>query len=223
MIGARDITKRHGGATVLAAVSLDVAPGESLAVVGSAGGGRTTLLRLLATLEAPTSGTLSIGGLDASAHLFAIRQRLVMGDAACAGAEGLRVDEYVRLIAGSRRATPGRLDGTVELLRQAGVPQEARVDTLPVRLRARLGTAVALLVEADVVLLDDPFHDLEGGLRRMLAAGVDAATRRGAALVVTGDEGSALRGVCSRGIRIEGGAAVAAWGPDAGGLSGGSP
>jgi ABC-type multidrug transport system ATPase subunit len=211
MISACDITKRYGDRTVLDGVSLDVAPGESVAIVGSAGSGRSTFLRLLATLEPPTSGTLAIGGLDAAAHLPAVRQRIAMAESGCAGADGLRVDEYVRLIAESRHVPPERTERMEALLRQAGVPLTARVDGLQIRTRALLATAAALLVEADVVLLDDPFHDLDGGVRRRLAADVDAARRRGAALVLTAGDESALRGVCGRGIRIEAGRAVTAW------------
>jgi ABC-type sugar transport system ATPase subunit len=56
------VSKVYGGVRALDGVSLVVAPGEWLAVVGPSGGGKTTLLRLAAGLEAPTSGEVRLGG-----------------------------------------------------------------------------------------------------------------------------------------------------------------
>ncbi len=53
-----------GSRAVLAGLSLDVAPGEALAVVGRSGAGKSTLLHLLAGLDQPTAGTVNVGGVD---------------------------------------------------------------------------------------------------------------------------------------------------------------
>jgi putative ABC transport system ATP-binding protein len=59
-----DVTKRydHDGAAALAHVSLEVAPGEAVAVMGPSGSGKSTLLNLIAGLDRPTSGTIVVGG-----------------------------------------------------------------------------------------------------------------------------------------------------------------
>lgn len=56
-----------GGVEVLRGVDLTVTPGERLAVVGPSGAGKTTLSRLLAGVDAPTSGTVTVGGVPVSA------------------------------------------------------------------------------------------------------------------------------------------------------------
>ena len=66
MIEARDIHKSYGTLEVLKGISLDVARGEVVAIVGASGAGKTTLLQILGTLSAADSGTLLIDGIDAA-------------------------------------------------------------------------------------------------------------------------------------------------------------
>lgn len=62
MIKALDIHKRFGTLEVLKGISLQVARGEVVSIVGASGAGKTTLLQILGTLSAPDSGTLEIDG-----------------------------------------------------------------------------------------------------------------------------------------------------------------
>ena len=64
MIEARDIHKSYGSLEVLKGISLDVARGEVVAIVGASGAGKTTLLQILGTLSAADSGSLLIDGTD---------------------------------------------------------------------------------------------------------------------------------------------------------------
>src|SRR5690349_19021756 len=65
ILRAKNLTKTYKSpldVTVLENISLDVYPGETIAIVGKSGEGKTTLLHLLGTLENPTSGTIEICG-----------------------------------------------------------------------------------------------------------------------------------------------------------------
>jgi len=64
LVQLSDVTKRydHDGAAAVAHVSLAVAPGEAVAVMGPSGSGKSTLLNLMAGLDRPTSGTIVVGG-----------------------------------------------------------------------------------------------------------------------------------------------------------------
>jgi len=68
-----------GGVTALAGVSLAIAEGEMLAIVGPSGSGKSTLLNIMGTLDRPTSGTVEVGGLDVTGlkdrRLSALRGR----------------------------------------------------------------------------------------------------------------------------------------------------
>lgn len=66
MIRVTDIHKRFGTLEVLKGVSLGVAPGEVVSVVGASGAGKTTLLQIMGTLSRPDSGRVEIGGEDVS-------------------------------------------------------------------------------------------------------------------------------------------------------------
>ena len=67
MIRGTDIHKRFGTLEVLKGVSLDVAPGEVVSIVGASGAGKTTLLQIMGTLSRPDSGRVEIDGEDVSA------------------------------------------------------------------------------------------------------------------------------------------------------------
>ncbi len=72
---------QSGALTVLNDVSLDVAQGESLAIVGPSGSGKSTLLHIIGTLDRPTSGSVALNGQDLSAlddqQLAAVRNRQI--------------------------------------------------------------------------------------------------------------------------------------------------
>jgi putrescine transport system ATP-binding protein len=64
MVQIRDLSKQFGGVTAVDRVSLDIHQGELFAILGSSGCGKTTLLRMLAGFEQPTSGQILIDGVD---------------------------------------------------------------------------------------------------------------------------------------------------------------
>ena len=67
MIRATDIHKSFGTLEVLKGVSLDVAQGEVVSIVGASGAGKTTLLQIIGTLSRPDGGRVEIDGRDVSA------------------------------------------------------------------------------------------------------------------------------------------------------------
>jgi putative ABC transport system ATP-binding protein len=82
VISLREVTKRYpGGVAALGGVSLDIASGELVAIVGPSGSGKSTMLNVLGTLDRPTSGTVRIGGHEvgtlSDGKLSALRASLV--------------------------------------------------------------------------------------------------------------------------------------------------
>lgn len=66
MIRVTDIHKRYGDLEVLKGVSLEVAQGEVVSIVGASGAGKTTLLQIMGTLSRPDGGRVEIDGQDVS-------------------------------------------------------------------------------------------------------------------------------------------------------------
>src|SRR5665647_2325924 len=70
VLSTRNLTKQYGsGASrfdALKRVTIDIAAGESVAIVGKSGSGKSTLMHILALLDSPTSGEVTVDGVDAS-------------------------------------------------------------------------------------------------------------------------------------------------------------
>src|SRR3712207_1184868 len=84
VVRLRDVTRRYPGSPpveALAGVTLDVARGEQVAVLGPSGSGKSTLLHLMGTLDRPSSGSVAIDGYDVAAlsdrELSALRARRI--------------------------------------------------------------------------------------------------------------------------------------------------
>src|SRR5580765_6241894 len=87
LLQLKDVTKRHtasggaAGVSVLAGITLDLALGETLAIVGPSGSGKSTLLQIIGTLDRPTSGEVLLEGKNLAAlddlQLAAVRNRQI--------------------------------------------------------------------------------------------------------------------------------------------------
>jgi ABC transport system ATP-binding/permease protein len=182
LLNLKTVGKGYGSRSVLRGLTLGVAEGERIGVVGSNGGGKSTLLRLIAGVEQPDSGDLIragdvgvslLGQQDELDRHFTIRDALV----------GERVEHEW---AGDR-AFRGVLDGLlggVALERFTG-GMDTALEGLSGGERRRIALARLLLDPPELLLLDEPTNHLD-------VEGVDwlahhLAARRGAMLVVTHD------------------------------------
>jgi ABC-2 type transport system ATP-binding protein len=75
MIAARELVKRFGDVVAVDGISFDVAAGEIFAFLGPNGAGKTTTIQMLTTLLRPTSGTISLDGMDPTARPHEVRSR----------------------------------------------------------------------------------------------------------------------------------------------------
>jgi putative ABC transport system ATP-binding protein len=161
-----DVTKRYtaGSLPALDQVSLDVAPGEAVAVMGPSGSGKSTLLNMIAGLDKPTSGTVTVAGqrIDMLSETRLARYRRVQVGMIFQFfnlLEDLTVADNVLL--------PAQLAGTArrkararcaELLNQLGIDRYH--DSYPGRLsggeRQRVAIARALINSPAVLLADEP-------------------------------------------------------------------
>lgn len=142
-------------------LSLSVAPGEILSIVGSLGSGKTTLIRALAGLEPATGGRITFEGQEVLAAVKAGRIGVVLPEQKLPGR--LRPGEVLRLFAQLRAIGTERIE---PLLASLGLSEVAGrpVDKLRPGEQARLRLAVALLSDPAILLLDEPIGGCGSGL-----------------------------------------------------------
>jgi sulfate/thiosulfate transport system ATP-binding protein len=164
------VTKRYGDAVALDDVSLHVPKGSLTALLGPSGGGKSTLLRVIAGLEKPDAGTVEIDGQDLTN--VAVRER---GVGFCfqhyAPFRHLTVRRNVAFgLEVRRRPKAGIRDRVDELLELVRISHLA--DRYPSQLsggqRQRMALARALAIEPRVLLLDEPFGALDAQVRQQL-------------------------------------------------------
>jgi sulfate transport system ATP-binding protein len=169
-IEARNVVKRFGGFTAVDDVSLAVASGNLTALLGPSGGGKSTLLRIIAGLESPDAGRIVIDGVD-STGLPPQRRDVGFVFQHYAAFKHLSVFRNVAFGLEIRRRPKAEIRKRVhELLELVHLEQFA--DRLPSQLsggqRQRMALARALAVEPKVLLLDEPFGALDAKVRKEL-------------------------------------------------------
>jgi osmoprotectant transport system ATP-binding protein len=169
-----DVSKRFGaGAPALDRLSLTVAPGEFLAVVGASGSGKTTLLRLINRLAEPSAGEVLIGADNARAlDPIALRRRVGYVFQEVGLFPHMTVAENIaitpRLIGWDAPRMAARVDELLALVRLPAHYAARFPHELSGGERQRVGVARALAARPGIVLMDEPFAALDPPTRDAL-------------------------------------------------------
>jgi ABC-2 type transport system ATP-binding protein len=202
VLRANGLHKRFGATVALSGLDLQAVQGECVGLVGPNGGGRSTLLKILATLLRPTAGSLEIAGIDAVRAPFDARRLLAyVGEEAVAG-HGLSAHEYLAFIASARRARLPR-SAVDDVLMRAGVRADADVDTLSTGNRRRVSLAAVLLIKPQLLLLDDPFAGLDADARVAFSVWLSEVRDAGTTIIAALNEDRDVRAICHRVVRLE--------------------
>jgi NitT/TauT family transport system ATP-binding protein len=155
------LVKRFGsGPVVLDDVSLQVAPGEFVCLIGASGCGKSTLLSLLAGLERPDAGSISVAG---SRPALMFQEPALLPWLTAAG----NVELALRLRGVARRARRSEALSLLKLVRLDGVAA-VRPHELSGGMRQRVALARALAQRSPVLLMDEPFAALDAITRDVL-------------------------------------------------------
>jgi phospholipid/cholesterol/gamma-HCH transport system ATP-binding protein len=203
MIRVRDLTHRFGDNLVLKGVSLHVDAGETVAVMGSSGGGKTTLLRCMAGLLRPTAGTVEILGTDLYSakerEVEAVRRRLGVVFQGSALFDYLNVSDNIAFgVMRQRNLSRAELENLVaDKLGLVGLPgiEKLMPSELSGGMKKRVGVARALASDPELLFYDEPTSGLDpitayalDGLIRHVAGKTGATS-----VVITHDLHSVLR------------------------------
>ena len=184
-IVARDLTRRFGNFTAVDHISFEVASGEVFGFLGANGAGKTTAIRMLTGLLAPTAGEARVAGLDLKTQTEDIRRRIGYMSQRFSLYEDLTVLENIALYGGIYGLTDREIkDRSSAMLRTLGLSDDL-VGRLPLGWKQKLAFSVALLHEPAIVFLDEPTGGVDPITRRQFWEMIYAAAARGTTVFVT--------------------------------------
>ena len=207
-----DVTKRYGGLRALDGVTLSVAPGEVLGLLGRNGAGKSTLLRVLTGRARPTSGTVRVLGHELPRELASVRERINLVPETPSVYRRASARENLELFCALYGVPRSRAGEALQAVRLHDVAHR-RVKTFSTGMGRRLLVARALLNRPRVLFLDEPASGLDpwsaGELREMVAA---LAADGVAIVLVTHDRGEAKE-LCRRVAILDAGRVTALGAP----------
>jgi zinc/manganese transport system ATP-binding protein len=185
----RGAALRFGNRTLWGDLTLDVAPGEFLAVLGPNGSGKTSLLKVLLGLQALSEGTVEVTGhtprRGSSAVGYIPQQRSFDRDLPLRGRDLIRLglDGHRWGIGLARRRATSLVDGVIEAV-GATAYADAPIGLLSGGEQQRLRIAQALLGDPQVLLCDEPLLSLDLQHQQAVSALIDARRREADTAVV---------------------------------------
>src|SRR5215471_17083660 len=159
MIEVENLTRRFGAFTAVDHVSFQVQRGEVFGFLGSNGSGKSTTIRMLCGLLAPTEGRARVAGLDVSTQASQISTRIGYMSQKVSLYANLTVQENVRFFGGLYGlATTSLAARQSELFPRLSLGGQERilVRELPSGIKQRIALACSLLHNPDIVFLDEP-------------------------------------------------------------------
>lgn len=148
-------TKVFAGVTAVNEISLRIAAGEVIGLVGPNGSGKTTLMRLLCAYFPPTRGTVRVQGYDTLDARIEVRRRVGYAPEGVFLYPDLSVYDFLSFVAMVKQAGSAQLRGVVDRC-GLGPWMHQRIDTLSKGYRQRIVLAQAMLGDPPVLLLDEP-------------------------------------------------------------------
>lgn len=172
MIRCERATVERSGRVVVESLTLAVAPGQAVAVVGRTGSGKSSLLAAVATVLPLHAGEILVDGYAVGREAEQVRRRVGYVPDRLPAWPGLRVAEFLQVFAAACGLQgQGQRMAVDRAVAMAGLESErsAPLDDLPAGHRKRILVARALLHDPQVLVLDDPFGGLDAFERRDVA------------------------------------------------------
>ena len=183
VLRAEGLEKRYGTTVALRGVDLEIEAGGVVGLVGPNGAGKTTLVEIAEGLREPSSGRITVFGLDPARAGARLRERIGVQLQATSLPDRLRVAETLRLFA----AFYSDARPVDEVLEQVGLSGAERqfTDDLSGGQRQRLSLGMALVHDPELLLLDEPTTGLDPEGRRRLHADIEALRDEGRTVLLT--------------------------------------
>ena len=187
-IDARDLTRRFGSFVAVDHITFDVRAGEVFGFLGANGAGKTTAIKMLVGLLAPSDGHAKVAGFDIHTQRDQIRRSIGYMSQRFSLYADLTVRENFTLYGGIYGLTDAQIrDRTTTLLDTLSLASsgDELVGRLPLGWKQKLALSVALLHEPKIVFLDEPTGGVDPITRRQFWELIYAAAARGTTVFVT--------------------------------------
>lgn len=183
VISVTNLTKRYGDFTAVDGISFTVRRGEVFGILGPNGAGKTTTLEMIEGLRRPTSGEISINGLNVQTDTQAVKHIIGVQPQASTFFDGLTLVETLEMFG----ALYGRTVDAMELLNEVQLTEKAhqQIKELSGGQKQRFSIAVGLVNDPVVLFLDEPTTGLDPQARRNLWELVRHINARGTTVVLT--------------------------------------
>ena len=187
-IEVRGLTRRFGAFTAVDGISFDVAAGEVFGFLGANGAGKTTAIRMLIGLLAPSGGSARVAGCDVATQAEQVKRSIGYMSQRFSLYEDLTVRENITLYGGiyglSDRAIEERTTSLAQRL-DLSDDLDTRVKSIPLGWKQKLAFSVALLHDPKVVFLDEPTGGVDPITRRQFWELIYATAATGTTVFVT--------------------------------------
>ncbi len=201
MIETRALTQTFGDVQALKGIDLRVEAGDVYGFIGPNGAGKTTTIRILTTLQQPTSGQALIDGIDVWERKDEVRGLIGYLPDDFGVYRDMTVDEYLQFFAAAYGLpTKGRdslIGGLLELT-DLSTKRHALVDNLSRGMQQRLGLARTLVHDPKVLILDEPASGLDPRARIEIREVLRELQRMGKTILLSSHILSELQSVCTR-------------------------
>jgi len=179
-VSVRDVSKSFGAATVLEDINFDVTEGETIVLLGASGSGKTTILRIVAGLEKPDSGSVILHGKDVT-EMPARERGVGVIFQSYALFPKMRVEQNIGYGLRLRRRPKSEIKEAVSrLVELTGLEEHRR--KYPSQLsggqQQRVAIARALAYKPEVLLFDEPFGALDAQIRTRLRREIRALLKK---------------------------------------------
>ncbi|MFP4368588.1 MAG: ABC transporter ATP-binding protein [Candidatus Kapaibacterium sp.] len=187
-IKADKLTKKFGDFTAVDAISFDVKKGEIFGFLGANGAGKTTAMKMLTGLWAPTSGAATVAGYDLMYEQDKIKCNIGYMSQKFSLYEDLTVEENISFFGGiyglDNKTIQGKMKELIERL-GLGASSKKLIGRLPLGWKQKLAFSIALIHSPKIVFLDEPTGGVDPVTRRQFWEMIFEAAESGITVFVT--------------------------------------
>jgi len=212
MLRAAQLTKRYGGVVALNQVDFEVQRGEIVGYLGPNGSGKSTTVNLVVGLLEPSSGRLTLDGIDLADDPFEYKRRIGYVPEEPFLYTHLTAGEYLTLVGRLRGIPAARLEPRIAELLHLLQLHDSRYKTMRAfskGMRQRVLLAAALMHNPDLLVLDEPFSGLDVNAGLLFRTLLKLLAADGRMVLFSTHRFDMVERLCSRAIVLSAGRIVA--------------